>query len=247
MNMVRESSCETFNYKAEESFPGNSKRRDCSISRGHEIGSTAGHTIRISSTQRSIFDRCCHPHNTRTSSQVHSQIQLMAHSKPAGLYGTNYALKTLSITLLSTLSSTLPIAFDYTLPGCMTVCSQGRCQNTPMYTSESLSSTCPIANQMPGTRGHKAGVVWLAVFGRPQMVCGWCPIVDGRQCMLAKMMTSVNMVILTLLSVWPPGQDLKLSQGYGVENRSLICSRKDKQLDFTESRSHTQFSHRDVR
>jgi len=129
----------------------------------------------------------------------------------------------------------------------MTVCSQGRCQNTPMYTSESLSSTCPIANQMPGTRGRKAGVVWLAVFGRPQMVCGWCPIVDGRQCMLAKMMNSVNMVILTLLSVWPPGQDLKLSQGYGVENRGLICSRKDKQLDFTESRSHTQFSHRDVR
>jgi len=162
MNMVRESSCETFNYKAEESFPGNSKRRDCSISRGHEIGSTAGHTIRISSTQRSIFDRCCHPHNTRTSSQVHSQIQLMAHSKPAGLYGTNYALKTLSITLLSTLSSTLPIALDDTLPACLTIRSQVTSQDalnrTPKHAIKHTPN-CTWRHTPNCTRWHTPSLV----------------------------------------------------------------------------------------
>jgi len=48
-----------------------------------------------------------------------------------------------SITLPCTLSSALPIALDGTLPACLTVRSQVSSQDTPKYTSESLSSTLP--------------------------------------------------------------------------------------------------------
>jgi len=48
----------------------------------------------------------------------------MTHFQPALQYAPKWALRTLSITLPSVLSSTLPIALDGTLAACLTVCSQ---------------------------------------------------------------------------------------------------------------------------
>jgi len=59
-------------------------------------------------------------------SQVHSQLHSMTHSQPAWLYAPKYALKTLSITL--------PIALDDTLPAYLTIHSEVSSQDALNHT-----------------------------------------------------------------------------------------------------------------
>jgi len=66
--------------------------------------------------------------HSRACSQVHSQLHSMAHSQRAWLYAPKYALNTLSITL--------PIALDDTLPACLTIRSEVSSQDALNDTSE---------------------------------------------------------------------------------------------------------------
>ena len=97
------------------------------------------------------------PSKLSKRSQSHSQLHSMTHSQHTWLYPPNSALKTLSITLPSMLSSTTPIALDGTLPACLPVRSQVSSKDTPRitsgyapkYTSESLASTLSRGNTLP--------------------------------------------------------------------------------------------------
>jgi hypothetical protein len=80
---------------------------------------------------------------SRACSHVHSPFHVMAYSQPAWLYASKYALNTLSITLLSMLSSTLPIALDGTLPACLTTHSQVSSQHALNHTSEHVPKYTP--------------------------------------------------------------------------------------------------------
>ena len=77
-------------------------------------------------------------------------------------------------------------------------------------------------------------------------VCGVWRVAGGRRCMLAEIMTSVDIIVRTLSLAWPPRQDLTMPQGHRVDNWSLRFCRKRRQLDLGESRSPTQFSLRNL-
>jgi len=85
----------------------------------------------------------------------------------------------------------------------------------------------------PGTGRREAGGVWRAVFGGQRVAGRW-------RCMLAQIMTLVDIIVRTLCLAIPPRQDLKMPHTHGVEICSLRFRRKGRQLDLGESRSPTQ-------
>jgi hypothetical protein len=129
---------------------------------------------------------------------VCSTVRSQASSQGAAKYTPSTLTSTLPWTLSSTLprthSSTLPIALDCTLPACFTVHSQVSSQDTPEYTSQSLSGTLPIAlnstlpisldNMLPcvllharfrdlmNCRRQAPGGVRLGAYGRRCLVVG---------------------------------------------------------------------------
>jgi len=108
--------------------------------------------------------------------------------------------------------------------------------------------TCWVADAWHGdARGwrHMTGSVWRAGGGR-HVACGMWQVAGGRWCMLAEIMMSVDIIVWTLSSMWPPQQDLTMPHGHGVDNCSLRFCRKGRQLDLGESRSPTLILQRNL-
>jgi hypothetical protein len=91
-----------------------------------------------------------------------------------------------------------------------------------------------------------ASILWRVAGCGWHVACGVWQVAGGRRRILADIMTSVDMVVGTLSLVRPPGQDLTMPQGHGVDNCSLRFCRKGRQLDLGESRSPTQFAKRNL-
>jgi len=97
------------------------------------------------------LSRCSQAHS-RAYPQGHSLLHWMAACQPAWIYTPKQALKTLSITLPSMPSCSLPIALNRTLPHCWTVhskvSSQDALKHTPddalMYTPNRTRWLSPI-------------------------------------------------------------------------------------------------------
>jgi len=159
-------------------------------------------------------------------SQVHSQLHLMTlpacmtecsqvSSQDTPKNTSEYAPKYTSKSLSSTLPSSLPIALDGTHPAYMALCSQVHSpegispDDAPMYAPACLMQRLGEL-QTPGTGRHEPGSVWREVIGVRWVACGMWHVAGGRQCMLAEIMTSVNVVVWTLSSVPRTWQDLMM-------------------------------------
>jgi len=163
-------------------------------------------------------------------SQVSSQDS-QVHLRVALKYAPNctrwYSPSLLGSTPPSTLSreKTLPISLDYMLP-CMLLHAGSR--------------------DLQSCRRQAPGGVRLGAYGRKWLVGGvWC-MADGGRCMVAEIMTSVDIIVWTLSLAQPPQQHLKKPHTHGVDNCSLRFRRKGRQLNLVESRSPTQISQRNL-
>jgi len=176
---------------------------------------------------------------TCTLSSIFSRMHTIALNGTLSTYLTVHcqlALKMLSSTLLNTLSTTLPISLNDTLSAYLTLHSQVHSQEA-RYSQSHLticSHTCsymldPKTYWVGGARHVKmwdrwlveggADVTWRAVGSRWQMA-------SGKQCMMAKIIMSVKIMVWTLSLVLPPWQDIAMPYGHDVDNCSLKFCRK---------------------
>jgi len=109
-----------------------------------------------------------------------------------------YTSRLLDSTLPSTLSrgKTLSISLDY-MPWAMLQHARLR---------DMLSCRCQVPR---GVKMEEYG--WRRKAGNRQKVCGMWQVPGDRQCMLAKIMMSVNIIVWTLSLAQPPRQDLTMS------------------------------------
>jgi hypothetical protein len=64
--------------------------------------------------------------------------------------------------------------------------------------------------------------------------------VGSAECMVGKIVMSVDIIVRTLSVVCPLRQDITMSHGHGVDNCSHRICRKGRHLDLGESSSVTQ-------
>jgi len=141
-------------------------------------------------------------------SQAHSRArfqvpsQLHSMTLPIALDDTPSLLGS---TLPNTLSrgKTLPILLDYMLPW-MLLCARSR---------DLLS----CRRQAPGDVRLVAG--------------DGCLVVGDWRHIVAKIMTSVDIIVWTLSWAWPPWPNLTMPHGHGVDNCSLRFCRNSRQFD----------------
>jgi hypothetical protein len=81
--------------------------------------------------------------------------------------------------------------------------------------------------------------------GRSEVGGGW-QVAGGGRCMVAEIMTSVDIIVCTLSLALPPRRDLTMPHGYVVDNCSLRFCRNGGLLDLAESRSLTRIVQQDL-
>jgi len=116
-----------------------------------------------------------------------------------------------------------------TFPPHLTICSQVcSCMLNP--------ESCRVS----GARLQEAWGWWCMAGSFWRTACGMWHVACGGLCMVAEIMTSVDIKVWTLSLLRPPRQDLTMPYSHGVDNRGPRFCRKGRKFDLGESRSPTQ-------
>jgi len=174
----------------------------------------------------------------------HTQVHLQVTVKFAPNCTRWYTPCLLCSMLPSTLSrwTTLPISLTYMLRYPLLHARSRDLPNCGPQAPGGIRCRCQPAG---GVRQVEYGGQCLAE-SMWQAACGVWSVAHGRQRMVAKIMSSVDIIVRTFSSAWPPRQDCRMGPAHGVENCSLRFRRNRRQCDFEESRSPTQIFQRNL-